>query len=87
MSQIKGKRNNDSMEKFNTQKDSFPKISVDSRYDIEFLKNQFRQSVKKICDEMERNNKLYPQNFDDLKISKKRKRITKDKLKKTKKKN
>ncbi|ORX86068.1 hypothetical protein BCR32DRAFT_265262 [Anaeromyces robustus] len=79
---INNKRNNDSMEKFNTQKDSFPKISVDSRYDIEFLKNQFRQSVNKICDEMEKNNKLYPQNFDDITISKKRKRVTKDKLKK-----
>eukprot|EP00833_Pecoramyces_ruminatium_P006825 jgi/Orpsp1_1/1180857/evm.model.c7180000074889.1 len=73
---------NNNMDKFNTQKDSFPKISVDSRYDIEFLKNQFRESIKKICDEMERNNNLYPQNFDDIKIIRKRKRVTKEKLKK-----
>jgi len=72
----------ENMENLNTQKDSFPKISVDSRYDIEFLKNQFKQSIKKICDDMENNNNLYPQNFDDIKISKKRKRVTKEKLKK-----
>ncbi|ORX51487.1 hypothetical protein BCR36DRAFT_351316 [Piromyces finnis] len=70
------------MENLNTQKDSFPKISVDSRYDIEFLKNQFKNSIKKICDEMEKDNNLYPQNFDDIQITKKRKRVTKDKLKK-----
>jgi hypothetical protein len=66
----------------NTQKDSFPKISVDSRYDIEFLKTQFRETIKRICDEMEKNNNLYPQNFDDIKVTKKRKRVTKEKLKK-----
>ncbi|OUM66031.1 hypothetical protein PIROE2DRAFT_6829 [Piromyces sp. E2] len=75
-------KDTDSMESLNTQKDSFPKISVDSRYDIDFLKNQFKQSIKKICDEMEKSNNLYPQNFDDIKVSKKRKRVTKDKLKK-----
>ena len=69
MSKIKENSNIDkSMEKITTQKDSFPKISVDSRYDIEFLKNQFRQSIKVICDEMEKDNNLYPPNFNDIKI-------------------
>ena len=83
MSKIKENSNIDkSMEKITTQKDSFPKISVDSRYDIEFLKNQFRQSIKVICDEMEKDNNLYPPNFNDIKISKKRKRVTTEKLRK-----
>jgi len=80
---INNNNNNTTMDTtLNTQKDSFPKISVDSRYDIEFLKTQFRETIKRICDEMEKNNNLYPQNFDDIKVTKKRKRVTKEKLKK-----